>query len=122
MWMTQKKVGTMEMLLQHQFLKNTKSILLKNKEYQNINSIKISQNDSMDSVQTRQSSLLKIAKDSMPSLIGLDKRTAIEILERLGMDFEIKGFGLVKKQSPMMGTKINQETTVVLEFQAPRYE
>jgi cell division protein FtsI/penicillin-binding protein 2 len=105
------------------FNKITKSIILKNKEYQNLNTVTYSANDSsIDKVSMKSSGVKKYEQGIMPNLIGLDKRTAQNILSSMNIDFNMSGYGVVIKQSPESGTKINQKTLIELVFRAPSYE
>jgi beta-lactam-binding protein with PASTA domain len=50
----------------------------------------------------------------MPSLIGLTPQEAIQALKPFVPRVQIKGFGLIKKQTPETGTMISRNVKVNL--------
>ncbi len=55
----------------------------------------------------------------MPNLKGKTMRDAIKILTRQGLDFEIKGSGIVIDQSPSPGSKIKEGAVTTLKGKNP---
>lgn len=53
---------------------------------------------------------------TMPDLTGLSVKRAGEVCEELGLQPQIKGSGLLKKQEPPPGAKIKRGSVVTLEF------
>jgi len=52
----------------------------------------------------------------MPDLKGLTTKEALEILSELGIKYKIDGAGIVSNQSIQPGTKINQNSSCVINF------
>lgn len=48
-----------------------------------------------------------IRENKVPSVVGMGLRDALYILENMGLDVEIRGFGKVKQQSILPGTRAN---------------
>ena len=46
----------------------------------------------------------------MADLVGLNMRTALAVLNYQGLDFELEGCGVVKKQFPKVGARISKTT------------
>jgi cell division protein FtsI (penicillin-binding protein 3) len=55
----------------------------------------------------------KILKSKVPDVRGMGLRDAIYVLENLGMDVEVHGFGKVKKQTIRPGSKIMGQTVEI---------
>lgn len=54
----------------------------------------------------------------MPNLIGLDKKTAVQMLDKLGISYEISGKGTVRMQEPEEGSLIDEKTKIMIELSA----
>jgi len=107
------------------FQKIVKSILYKKKEYNQLANIKKKSTSKIrksDRLNIRQASRRVIRKGKVPNLIGLDKTTAFELLEKGNVKYSYKGFGVVGRQSPAPGTAMSKSTIIRLRFQAPDYE
>lgn len=52
----------------------------------------------------------------MPAFIGMDKKSAVIILDKMGIDYEITGKGTVSKQEPEAGTLIDEKTKIKIEL------
>jgi len=52
----------------------------------------------------------------MPSLMDKDREEVIEILDRLNLNYELKGEGKVKDQDPPAGRVIYSDSKVIVEF------
>jgi cell division protein FtsI (penicillin-binding protein 3) len=107
------------------FQKIVRSILYKRKEYNQLANIKKKNNSKVkasDSLNIRQASRRIIRKGIVPNLIGLDKTTAFELLEKGKVKYSYRGFGVVDKQTPVAGTVMTKSTIIRLKFQAPDYE
>lgn len=104
------------------FQKIVKSILYKKKEYNQLAKIKMKKGKRVDRLNIRQASRRVIRSGTVPNLIGLDKTTAFELLEKNRVKYSYKGFGVVGRQSPMPGTEMTKNTIIKLQFEAPDYE
>jgi cell division protein FtsI (penicillin-binding protein 3) len=103
------------------FQKIVKNIIYKNKEYKHFanstDNIK-----KIDFVATRQAVSREVKKGIMPNLIGLDKKSAFRILDKNGINYKSKGYGVVQKQSPEAGASLVNGQLVTITFEAPSYE
>jgi cell division protein FtsI (penicillin-binding protein 3) len=107
------------------FQKIVRSILYKRKEYNQLANVKKKSNSkpkASDSLNIRQASRRTIIKGKVPNLIGLDKSTAFELLEKGNVKYSFRGFGVVGEQSPAPGEDMSKSTIIKLRFQAPDYE
>lgn len=52
----------------------------------------------------------------MTNLIGMDKKNAVQALDKLGIDYEISGKGVVVKQEPAPGSLIDEKTKIKIEL------
>ena len=52
----------------------------------------------------------------MPHLVGKSKEEVIEILDKLKLNYELKGEGVVQLQNPLFGEKVSNETKIEVEF------
>ena len=102
-------------------------MLFKNKEYQNL---AIHNNKDME-----QSSIKAVAAmankssqnknsliDGMPSFIGLDKKSSASLAQKIGIQLEHQGIGVVVRQNIKVGTSFIKDAIVILEHEPPRYE
>ncbi len=55
------------------------------------------------------------SKNVMPNIIGYSKAEAIYLMETLGFNYEIDGYGYVTKQSIEAGTQVTGKITITLE-------
>ncbi|NLL81596.1 MAG: PASTA domain-containing protein [Tissierellia bacterium] len=53
---------------------------------------------------------------TMPDLIGKTREEVTEILDKLNIQYTLKGEGKVINQSPIPGTNINEDTEIVIEL------
>lgn len=60
-------------------------------------------------------SVAQTYKTIMPNVVGLPAMDAISLLENMGLKVQLKGSGIVKKQSLISGQKVNKNQTIVLE-------
>ncbi len=104
------------------FRKIVKNILFKRKEYNQIARTKKGSSRNIDHLSAKYSSRRSLRKGTVPNLIGLDKSSAQNILDTLGIKYSQKGFGIVSEQYPEAGSKASSGTVVRLKFQAPTYE
>ena len=109
------------------FQKIVKSILYKRKEYNQLAKFKQTKGSSrskasIDKIIIKQASKRRVTKGAVPNLIGLDKSSAFEILDKLKTKYSYRGFGVVDKQSPEAGSPLGVNTIVRLKFKAPLYE
>lgn len=104
------------------FQKIARAILYKNKSLNKLARLKTEDKSNLDNIHIKYSAKRKITRGHVPNLIGLDKGSALEILDSLKASYEHKGFGIVKKQYPASGSVLNKNTVVKLIFEAPKYE
>ncbi len=104
------------------FQKISKSILYKNKNFTHLARVKKDSHKNLDRVHVKYSSRKKYIAGVVPDLIGLDKNSAFKVLDGLKLDYKHRGFGIVGKQYPPAGTKIEGDMRVNLKFIAPRYD
>lgn len=104
------------------FKKIVSSILYKKKEFNILAKETKGSSASMDRISYKSSAIRKTVKGIMPDLQGLDKSSTFKVLDKLKLDYDTKGFGVVFTQSPKAGTKITNNTKVAIEFKAPDYE
>lgn len=104
------------------FQKIVRSILYKRKEYNELANIEVKPRHKSDKLHLKQSSKRVYHTGFVPNLIGLDKTSTFEMLEKAKLKYSYKGFGVVGKQSPAAGEVISSSTIIRLEFEAPSYE
>lgn len=102
------------------FQKIVKSILYKSKTINRLDSpVK---KETTDSLKIKLSANRKIEAGKMPNLIGLDKSSAFQILDKLGLDYRVKGFGVISRQFPSPGEAVGSNSRVRLDFRPPSYD
>jgi cell division protein FtsI (penicillin-binding protein 3) len=73
-------------------------------------------------IQTRSDKVLastrKIQKGIIPNVLGMDIKDAVYIMENMGLDVEIEGFGFIKTQEPLPGSPIKDVQRVKLKLEA----
>lgn len=99
-----------------------KSILYKRKEYNQLAKVKVRTGRSIDKVRIKQSSKRRVVKGKVPNLLGLDKNSAFNLLDRTKIKYSYRGFGVVSKQFPAAGEPLTKGTLVKLQFKAPAYD
>ncbi|MBL7665463.1 MAG: transpeptidase family protein [Bacteriovoracaceae bacterium] len=105
------------------FQKLTQYILFKNKEFQNISDLDNTRNNNIiNNIKTSLSAHKRVDRETIPSFVGLDKKTAIELATDLSLNIRIDGFGIVKSQFPMAGTKLEKGSLLRLILSPPVYE
>lgn len=97
-------------------------MLFKNKEYQNLEISKVGSKPNIDKISMKQSSVRHFGKDKLPSFIGLDKRTAIKLARKYGLQVKERGIGVVTEQYPTAGDDRKDAKIVILTFKPPKYE
>lgn len=103
------------------FKKIVEKILYKNKAYTKLAKLNPSKRKAFDKLNIKYSALKrKVEKGKIPNLKGLDKKSATKLLNRLKIEFDSNGFGIVHKQFPAPGTTLGKNTKVKLIFKAPR--
>ena len=75
-----------------------------------------------DRVVKGQSSILRFKKGVVPNLMGLDKKTLSQFSKDKKIDIEYKGFGLVNKQTPLPGEKLEKGQRIHVELTPPKFE
>jgi cell division protein FtsI (penicillin-binding protein 3) len=105
------------------FQKIVKNILYKRKEYNQLAIADAKKSTKrFDTISTRQSAKVIMGKGKVPNVIGLDKTTAFKVLDKMGLEYRYRGFGIVKEQHPEAGTPIAPNQSMTLKFQAPAYD
>lgn len=105
------------------FKKVTQYILYKNKEFSNLaNNENFENAKAFDTVQVQHSSTRILGRGEAPNFIGLDKRSANALGDKLQLSLSHRGIGVVSKQIPEAGTKIDESTVVKLIYTPPTYE
>jgi hypothetical protein len=107
-------------LAQYILYKNKNINKLAEKDAKDINLMKIKNN--IDVVQVKDSSAKAINPNLIPSMIGLDKISSINLANKLNLKILPTGSGVVSSQSPAPGTPISENQTLKLEYSPPRYE
>ena len=63
----------------------------------------------------KQDQSVVVEKVNMPNVVGLSVVEAVQILIKLGLEYELDGFGtIVTTQLPPVGTELNKGDCVVL--------
>ena len=105
------------------FKKVSQYLLYKNKEIKRIVAgTTVNEKSSMDWLNVKQSSLNRFKKGRVPNFEGLDKKSVKEIGKRLELRLVERGIGVVSKQTPSAGTKIDKNTVVRIRYSPPAYE
>ena len=63
----------------------------------------------------------KVKKGFVPNLLGLDRQSLEEYSQKLGIDIDIEGFGLVFEQFPKAG-EVLKSTTIEVKLSPPSYD
>lgn len=104
------------------FKKIVKNVLYKNKEYTQLADAERTDSGNIDRLSSKYSSKRSIRKGYIPNFVGLDKTSALNILDSMGLKYSHSGFGIVFDQEPKAGSKADSSTVVRLKFKAPSYE
>ena len=75
-----------------------------------------------DTVKFRQSSRKGYKKGFVPDLLGLDKKTVLNILTELKIKHHVNGVGIVSSQSIPAGEKIVSGRILNVKLEKPTYE
>ena len=76
----------------------------------------------IDKLSVKYSARKRVKRGLIPDLIGLDKNSAFSILDSLNIQYDHKGFGIVKEQYPVAGTPLKKNIVIKLHFKAPVYD
>lgn len=105
------------------FRKVAEYILFKNKDIQNLPSLKIAaQKQKVDIVQVRDASRLKFVDGSVPNFVGKDKKSIEKFARLHDIKVIFNGMGVVKSQFPDAGAKLKHGQSVTLQLKLPSYE
>lgn len=105
------------------FRKVTEFLLYKNKEFERLADNKEFNNSTtFDSVKVTHSSKRIVGAGRVPNFIGLDKRSASELAESVGIDLSHVGVGVVKEQFPSAGEELSSNKVIKLKYQPPSYD
>lgn len=103
------------------FQKIVKRILYRDKEYSRM--AKTTEGSkTIDKLSVKYSARKRVKRGLIPDLIGLDKNSAFSILDSLNIQYDHKGFGIVKEQYPVAGTPLKKNIVIKLHFKAPVYD
>ncbi len=104
------------------FKKITQYILYKKKDFAQFAKYDEKSNkDNLDEVHSQQASVQSsYIPGTIPSFMGLDKASALQLAVEKNVKIQVSGFGVVKIQSINAGTAITGDI-VKLQFQAPTY-
>lgn len=105
------------------FKKITQYILYKKKDFAQFAKYDEASNKvNLDEIHSQQASVNKpFAPGYMPSFMGLDKQSALQLAEERKISLQMNGFGVVKTQSIEPGTVVSGEISLKLQFEAPTY-
>ena len=104
------------------FQKITQYMLLKRKDFHQLTDKAIDQTfKNVDEVKITHSSRYR-GKDSVPLFVGLDKKSAIHLANKLGIKVAHKGIGVVESQSVEAGALYNNNQLIRLIYKPPTYE
>ncbi len=105
------------------FKKVTEFLLYKNKEFEKLAENNEYKNaDAFDSVKVTQSSKRSFGHGRIPNFIGLDKKSAQNLADKLGIDLSHSGIGVVTNQSLEAGGTLSKNEVVKLKYTPPTYE
>lgn len=87
------------------FKKITQYILYKNKDFNRIaeDDPSASKIEAFDTVKTVNASA-RILSEGVPNFVGLDRRSASDLAEKVGLDLAHRGIGVVERQEPSAGS------------------
>lgn len=105
------------------FKKVAQYILYRNKDINVVAQTEYSlKKNSHNTIKKKKRRSRKIQKGVMPNLMGLDRRSAIETLDLIGVSAHHDGVGVVTKQLPKAGNAIKKDTQIILHYRPPMYE
>lgn len=105
------------------FKKVTEYLLYKNKEFEGLADNESYKNDmAFDSVKRVHSAKRFTGHGQVPNFVGLDKKSAMKLAEKLGIDLSHSGVGVVEEQLPEAGTEYSNNTIIKLRYAPPTYE
>ncbi len=105
------------------FKKITQYILYKKKDFAQFAKYDEKSNKvNLDEVHSQQSAAAPTyIPGTIPSFIGLDKASALELAQEKNIKVHVSGFGVVKSQSIASGTSLDGDYILRLQFEAPTY-
>jgi len=105
------------------FNKIAQTILYREKDFR-IEDIAQLQKEKKDIVNYRASAVQRksYARGQIPDFRGMDKKSALDLAESKELNLVHQGFGVVQRQKPDAGTKIENGDTVTLFYAPPAYE
>ncbi|MFG1525479.1 penicillin-binding transpeptidase domain-containing protein [Halobacteriovorax sp. RZ-3] len=105
------------------FRKVTEYLLYKNKEFEGLAENETYKNDmAFDSVKRVQSAKRYTGRGSVPNFVGLDKKSAMALAQKLDIDLSHIGVGVVLEQTPEAGSTRDGDVVVKLKYAPPTYE
>ena len=105
------------------FQKITQYILYKRKDFGSLakGDSKI-KTESISHISSAVSRYKNIGRGKIPDFIGLDKRSATLLADKIGVGIAHMGMGVVYKQMPQSGVSVKDEIQVVLHYRPPHYD
>jgi cell division protein FtsI (penicillin-binding protein 3) len=107
------------------FSQITESVLIKNKEFQKVEKVEepeILSQKVEDKISSKVSAVEKIDFSKTPSLIGLDKKSIMEVAQKWKVRLKVSGFGIVYKQYPKAGENISTNKTIKVLLKNPNVD
>lgn len=105
------------------FRKIAEYMLFKNKDIQNLPSLKIAaKKQRVDIVQKRDASRLKYSKGIVPNFVGRDKKSIQKFARLNDLKIIFNGMGVVKSQFPEAGATLKSGQSITLRLKLPSYE
>jgi cell division protein FtsI (penicillin-binding protein 3) len=105
------------------FRKIAEYMLFKNKDIQNLPSLKITaKKQRVDIVQKRDASRLKYSKGIVPNFVGRDKKSILRFAKLNNLKIIFNGMGVVNSQFPEAGATLKSGQSITLRLKLPSYE
>jgi cell division protein FtsI (penicillin-binding protein 3) len=104
------------------FQQITRYIIYKDKKHYKFAMKKSGLSKKTDFIKFRQSSRKGYKKGIVPDLLGLDKRSVINVLNELNIKYQMSGVGIVSSQSLNPGEKIINGNILKVILENPIYE
>ncbi len=101
------------------FRKITEYLLFKNKDFSNLALEDDHNINKMDTVKVKHSSTRVVSRDHVPNFIGLDKRSSMNLAQKMKLKVIHKGIGVVSKQFPSEGSEYEEGQPITLHYNPP---
>ncbi len=106
------------------FRKISESLLLKNKEFDNIKETLANLDDlkEEDEISFISSSIRRIKKNKVPNFLGLDRKSVLSLAEKTNFKVKLNGYGIVDKQNPKAFSIVPKDKTIKIILRKPQYD